>query len=229
MEANRRVHFKTVTLTLEKQHKTHPLIVFMIFNFIFTIDMWANAGLHNVFSDDSRKTIGNGEGRINPTICIHHIERDFIDNTVDRISDVLTRSHQKRESNQNDHCRFVMQPKNIIVDAYLIKFQKPLHGAEHIKHFGFFFSLTSIQITFASYKVQIIISPFLELWFFLPQKQEKKTTPLKKKSKNKIHNVKLTRLWSFSNWALEFEVWRDCCSISPYFSLEISCDCISSV
>lgn len=130
-------------LTLEKQHEANPLIVFVVLDLIFTLRMRTNTGLNDILSNNPRQPIRNGERRINPTICVHNIQRYLIDDAIDGVANVLSRRNQKWKGNQNDHRRFVVQAKYVVVDADLVELQQPLHGAKNIKHVADFFSLFS--------------------------------------------------------------------------------------
>lgn len=92
----------------------------MIFDLIFSFDMRTDTGLHNILSNDSSQSVGNGERGINPTVSVHYVQWDLINNTINGVSNILPRRDQKREGNQYDHRRFVMQAEYVIVDANLV-------------------------------------------------------------------------------------------------------------
>lgn len=117
---NKKTLFKINSRTLEKQHKAHPLIIFMIFDLIFSFGMRTNTGLHNILSDNSRQSVGNCECRVNPTVSVHDIEWNLIDDAVDGVTDILSRSDQQRKGNQYDHRRFVVQTEYVVVDTDLV-------------------------------------------------------------------------------------------------------------
>jgi hypothetical protein len=75
---------------------------------------------------------------VNPAVGVHDVQRNFVNNAVNGVTNVLSRGDQERKGDQNDHRRLVVQSEDVVVDAYRVKFQKPLDGAENIKHGAFF-------------------------------------------------------------------------------------------
>lgn len=105
---------------MEKQHKTHPLVVLVVLDLVLAVGVRPDAGLHDVLAHNPRQPVGDGERRVNPTVSVHHVEGNLVDDAVDGVADVLARRDQQRECNQHDHRRLVMQAKYIVVDAHLV-------------------------------------------------------------------------------------------------------------
>lgn len=119
---------------LEEQSEAHPLVVFVVLHFVAAFNMAHDTRLYHVAAGHSNHSVRYCERTVNPAICVHDAERDFVNDAVDRIADVLARRHKQREGYQHDNCCFVVKSEYVIVYADLVELQKPFNRAEYIKH-----------------------------------------------------------------------------------------------
>ena len=120
---------------MEEEGEADPLVILVIFYLVLALDVSGDPRLHQVLADDAG-SIRDREGRVDPAVGVHHVKRYLVDDTVDRIADVLPGGHQQGEDDQSDHGGLVVQPEHIVVDAHRVELQQPLHGTEHFKHGG---------------------------------------------------------------------------------------------
>jgi len=108
--------------SLEEEDKTHPLIVFVVDAFLFSVrSVLIDSRMRDLLPDSLVVGMRKGEGRMDPTIGIYNIWRDVVSlNTIDWISEVLTTSDEEGEGDEEDHGCFVMQAEYIVVDAHLV-------------------------------------------------------------------------------------------------------------
>jgi len=78
---------------LEEEGKADPLIVFMILDLILALDVRGNSRLHQVLAHYAG-SIRDRESGIDPAVGVHHMQRDFVDDTIDRVANILSRGHQ---------------------------------------------------------------------------------------------------------------------------------------
>lgn len=71
------------------QAPTHPLVVFVVFDFVGAVDVANNAGLHEIAAGQTDQPIRNGERTVDPAIRVHNAQRNLVDDAVDRVADVL--------------------------------------------------------------------------------------------------------------------------------------------
>ena len=85
-----------------------------------------------------------------PAISVHHPLWNLLYDAVNRVPNILLGGHQKTRSHQDDeacldeaeddlehgdeHGYLVVEPEDVVVDAYLIKLDQTLHRAKHVKH-----------------------------------------------------------------------------------------------
>lgn len=79
---------------LEEENETHPLVVLVVFDFVFAVDVRRHSRLDDVLAYPARQPVGDRERGIDPAVGVHHVQRNFIDDAVDWVSDVLARRHQ---------------------------------------------------------------------------------------------------------------------------------------
>lgn len=120
---------------LEEEGEADPLIVLVILDFVLALDVRGNPRLYQVLTNDPG-SIRDREGRVDPAVGVHYVQRYIVDDAVDRVADVLPGRHQQREDDQSDHGGLVVQPEHIVIDAHGVELQQPLHRTEHVEHGG---------------------------------------------------------------------------------------------
>ena len=79
-----------------------------------------------------------GKCGMNPTICVHNAGKivKIFYYAINRITNVLLWSDQKRGQDQDDKGGFVMKSEDIVVNADGLELHQALDGPKDIKHFG---------------------------------------------------------------------------------------------
>ena len=63
-----------------------------------------------------------------------HIGRNFLDDAVDGVPNVLPGSDEEGGDDEYDEGGLVVEPEGVVVDAYRVELNQPLDGAEHVEH-----------------------------------------------------------------------------------------------
>lgn len=121
---------------LEEEDEAHPLVVLVVLHFVLALHVRAHTGLDHIPPGHAGQTLRHRERGVDPTVGVHHSQRNLVHDAVDRVTDILTRGDQQREGDQDDHRGLVVHPKHIVVDAHLVDLQQALDGPKDIKHLG---------------------------------------------------------------------------------------------
>ena len=70
-----------------------------------------------------------------------HIIRNFFNYTINRITNVLSRSHQQGCNNQNNEGGFIMQSEDIIVNTNCFELYQPFNWRKNVKHCSYYLRL----------------------------------------------------------------------------------------
>ena len=102
---------------LEEEHEAHPLVVLVVLDAV-ALALQTDARMRHVDADLLRcQPVRDGERRVDPAVRVHHIARHAFDDAVDRVADVLARSHHQREGDQDDDGCLVVQPEDVVVNG----------------------------------------------------------------------------------------------------------------
>lgn len=80
---------------MEMRRFAYPLVVFVVFNFIGSVDMTNYARLNKISASQSNQSIWNCERTVNPAIRIHDAQWYLINDTIDWIANILARCDQQ--------------------------------------------------------------------------------------------------------------------------------------